>query len=75
MEDFITEAIDKLNAQLEEKYGSIFWYLDTDYEEGEPAYLLGRSVQDNEFIDVSIYPEGEVKVYTFDGEDWFPIEM
>jgi hypothetical protein len=74
MEDFIKEGIAQLNEKLTPDYGTIFWYLDTDYQEGDPAYLMGYAQRDNKFIDIGIHKQDDedstINIRIFDGEDW-----
>lgn len=74
MEPFILDQVDALNERLTPTYGSILWYLDTEYQEGDPLYFLGYAESSNTFIDVGVHidedSEDTVNIRVFDGEDW-----
>ena len=73
MEDFIVKGIARLNEKLTPDLGTIFWYLDTDYQEGDPAYPMGYAESSQSFIDVGIHQdetEDRINIRLFDGEDW-----
>jgi hypothetical protein len=77
MEDFILEGIARANKELEERpevnFTDVRWYLNTDYEEGLPAYLTGYSDAKDQFFYLVLDPEdteSPYKRYSYVEGDW-----
>jgi hypothetical protein len=68
MEDFILEAIKEANKKIEPIFGEIFWYLSVEYQPDQPAFLMGYS-ENNDFVELSIYQDGEKQIRFFEGRD------
>jgi hypothetical protein len=68
MEDFITTAIAEANEKIQPIFGDIYWYLATDYQPDQTAFLMGYS-ESNDFVELSIYPDGEKQIRFFEGRD------
>jgi hypothetical protein len=79
MEKFIAKGIARANKELAAlpvlKYTDVRWYLEVDYEEGMPAYILGYSDAKDQFFYLLLDPEPDIgndpyKIYGYVEGDW-----
>lgn len=68
--DFISKAISQVNEKVEPIFGQMYWYLDTTYQDGDTAFLMGYAEDSTSFVELAVYPDGEIQVRFFDGENW-----
>jgi hypothetical protein len=70
MEDFILKAISQVNEKVEPIFGQMYWYLDTTYQDGDTAFLMGYAEDSTSFVELAVYQNNEIQVRFFDGESW-----
>jgi hypothetical protein len=79
VEDFIKKGIARANKELAKlpviKYTDVKWYLDTEYEEGLNAYILGYSESKDQFFYLLLDPDPDIgndpyTIYGYVEGDW-----
>ena len=77
MNDFIRAGIEEANKRITPVYPDIWWTLDVNYQEGEPAFLLGHSPEAEAFVSLSIYKDDpyqedgiQLQFFDFEENEW-----